>query len=62
MSVSVENEESLSIVFKAKERLKMAPSQAVRNVSCEFEDGVLFLRGQVSSFFEKQLAQEAVFD
>ena len=48
------------VVARAKERLQMAPYMSVRNVSCEYDDGVLILRGQVSSFFEKQLAQEAV--
>ena len=51
-----------SIVAKARERLKMAAYPSVRSVSCDLEDGVLFLWGQVSTFFEKQLAQEAVFN
>ena len=33
---------------------------AVRNVSCRYEDGFLFLRGQVPSFYHKQHIQEAV--
>jgi osmotically-inducible protein OsmY len=33
---------------------------AGRQVFCENHDGVLLLRGRVSSFYEKQLAQEAV--
>ena len=33
---------------------------AVKNVVCEYEDGVLFLRGQVPSYYHKQLIQEAV--
>jgi len=32
----------------------------VRKVSCSFKEGLLTLRGQVTSFYEKQLAQEAV--
>jgi TPR repeat protein len=52
--------DSCHVVAKAKERLKMAPYPPVRNVSCEYDDGVLFLRGEVPTFFEKQLAQEAV--
>ena len=65
MSASAEEKDSLfiseDVVAKAKERLKMAPYPPVRNVSCEYDDGVLFLRGEVPTFFEKQLAQEAVF-
>ena len=52
---------SEDVTAKAKERLKMAPYLPVRNVSCEYDDGVLILRGEVPTFFEKQLAQEAVF-
>jgi TPR repeat protein len=48
------------VVAQAKERLHLAPYMSVRDVSCEYDDGVLILRGQVSTFFEKQLAQEAV--
>jgi osmotically-inducible protein OsmY len=32
----------------------------VQRIWCEIDDGRLFLRGQVPSFFYKQLAQEAV--
>ena len=49
------------VVAEAKERLKMALYPPVRNVFCDYDDGVLFLHGEVPSFFEKQLAQEAVF-
>jgi osmotically-inducible protein OsmY len=51
---------SQDVVSKATERLRSVPSLAALNVSCEFEGGVLILRGTVQSFFEKQLAQEAV--
>jgi osmotically-inducible protein OsmY len=40
-----------------QERLDLAAS---RQVFCENHEGVLVLRGRVSSFYEKQLAQEAV--
>ena len=49
------------VVASAMERLQMAPYPPVRGVSCECDDGVLTLRGRVPTFFEKQLAQEAVF-
>ena len=64
MCASVERKECLfiseDVVGKAKERLQMAPDYPVRLVSCEFDDGVLILRGQLPTFFQKQLAQEAV--
>jgi osmotically-inducible protein OsmY len=48
------------VIAEARERLKSAPYAPVRGISCEYHDGVLILRGQVPSFFQKQLAQEAV--
>ena len=32
----------------------------IRRLPCEFHDGILTLRGQVSSFFLKQLAQDGM--
>ena len=32
----------------------------VHRVSCEYDNGVLFLRGRSRSFYEKQIAQESV--
>jgi osmotically-inducible protein OsmY len=44
----------------ARECLRRSSHPALRTVSCEFNRGVLRLRGQLSSFYHKQLAQEAV--
>jgi DNA-binding response OmpR family regulator len=44
----------------AKARLEASPYRSIRSLSCEFEDGVLVVRGQVRSYFQKQLAQTAV--
>ena len=52
--------ETERIAQAAKERLNLAAYPPVRNVSCEYHDGVLVLHGQVPTFFQKQLAQEAV--
>ena len=46
----------------ARDRLRSNPYWPVRRVSCECDEGRLFLRGRLSSFFHKQLAQEAVAD
>ena len=46
----------------AKDRLRANPHWPVRLVSCECDEGQLFLRGRLSTFFHKQLAQEAVAD
>ena len=49
-----------TIAEVAMERLRDSPYKAMRRVSCECKDGVLFLRGRLFSFHEKQMAQEAV--
>ena len=48
------------IVEQAQERLRAAPYISFRDVQCEYRQGLLILRGQVESYYEKQLAQEAV--
>ena len=44
----------------AKHRILHQPHLAMQRIWCEFDRGRLFLRGQVPSFYLKQLAQEAV--
>ena len=44
----------------AKHRILHQPHLAMQRLWCEFDQGHLFLRGQVPSFYFKQLAQEAV--
>ena len=48
------------VVEKAQERLRAAPYIFLRDVRCEYRQGLLILSGQVASYYEKQLAQEAV--
>jgi len=33
---------------------------AIRTVYCQYDDGILFLRGQVPTFYHKQMIQETV--
>jgi len=52
---------SSEIVQAARARLNTSPYPTIQNLTCECdEQGVLFLRGRLSSFYQKQLAQEAV--
>ena len=44
----------------AKERIRSQPHLAFHRIWCEYAGGRLFLRGQVPSFYYKQLAQEAI--
>jgi osmotically-inducible protein OsmY len=52
--------DSPTIAEAATECLRASPYKVLAGVACECDDGVLFLRGQVSSFYLKQHAQEAV--
>jgi osmotically-inducible protein OsmY len=51
---------SHEIVEAAMERLQNSPYRVLTRVSCEYRHGVLFLTGRLFSFYEKQVAQEAV--
>ena len=44
----------------ARQCLRDSPYRALRDMSCECDRGVLSLRGHLTSFYYKQLAQEAV--
>jgi osmotically-inducible protein OsmY len=48
------------ITEAAKECLQNSPYRPLREVLCECDWGVLFLRGRLPSFYHKQLAQQAV--
>ena len=43
----------------ATECLLKSPYHDVRRVFCEYDNGILFLRGRLPSFHLKQVAQEA---
>lgn len=51
-----------AVTGAARDRLRRSPYASIRRVSCEFDAGVLFLRGPLPSFYHKQLAQAAVAD
>jgi osmotically-inducible protein OsmY len=44
----------------AERALHSKPYQALKNVSCDWRDGVLVLRGRLPSYYLKQVAQEVV--
>ena len=48
------------IIAKVRERLRGHSHLRAQRIWCEFDGDKLFLRGQVPSFYFKQLAQEAV--
>ncbi|MBN2292660.1 MAG: BON domain-containing protein [Pirellulales bacterium] len=48
------------IAERATECLQKSPYLDVRRITCKWEHGVLFLRGRLSSYHRKQVAQETV--
>ncbi len=44
----------------ARECLATSPYHPLRRIFCEYDRGILVLRGRLPSFYYKQLAQEAV--
>ena len=54
------NAENESIAQSVKECLRSHAYRELRSLSCEFCNGILTLRGEVTTYFNKQLAQESV--
>ena len=54
------NSRSQQIAEEAEDRLRKDPHVNGRDISCECNEGVLWLRGDLPTFYEKQVAQEAV--
>ena len=51
------------IASAARKRLRNASYYGIRGLTCECDDrGILYLRGLLPSYYQKQLAQEAVSD
>lgn len=44
----------------AERRLRSNPYPGLKYIRCDFQDGVLWLRGSLPSYYLKQRAQEAV--
>lgn len=49
-----------SVAALARERLLRSGCRALHRVHCSHQGGTLFLTGNVSTYYLKQLAQEAV--
>lgn len=58
---TMERSSSHELAKAAKKRLKSTFYPSIRKLNCDCDDrGVLYLRGRLSSYYHKQLAQEAV--
>ena len=62
MNVDQDGSSVHRVMSMAKDRLRSEPHLAEQRIWCEFDGEQLFLRGQVPSFYHKQLAQVAVAD
>lgn len=49
--------DSRHVVQAAEDRLR---ARFVRDMFCEYRNGVLYLHGQLNTFYQKQMAQEVV--
>jgi len=49
-----------AIAATAEARFRSSSYRALRGIACKAERGVLVLEGRLSSFFQKQMAQELV--
>ena len=49
-----------AVQTEAQSRLRKSAYHELRLVSCDFHEGVLTLRGRISSFYLKQVAQTLV--
>jgi osmotically-inducible protein OsmY len=49
-----------TVAERAESRLRSNPYLALKNVSCEYCEGVLTLRGCLPTYYLKQIAQTAV--
>ena len=52
--------EAQVVQSQAQSRLRKSGYHQLQLISCEFHEGVLTLRGRVSSFYLKQLAQTLI--
>ncbi len=60
---TTESTSSHQLTQAAQKRLKGVPHANIRRLDCQCdEQGILYLRGRLSSYYQKQLAQEAVSD
>jgi osmotically-inducible protein OsmY len=51
---------SEEIALEIQRRLRSAGHPNLRHIQCEYRDGVVVLRGRVSSYYAKQLAQSVL--
>lgn len=61
LTCGLEDDPACLIVEDAENRLRKNAYLVLRNISCEFRDGILILRGCLPTYYLKQIAQSVVF-
>ena len=51
---------SIQVMTNAQRLLEERLLSATRQIRLEYREGILFLRGRLPSFYQKQLAQETI--
>jgi osmotically-inducible protein OsmY len=59
-ALPISHSKGCGVTKEAQERLRAVLYLPSRDLHCEYRHGLLILRGRVGSYYEKQLAQEAV--
>lgn len=60
MIASSTNAHESEVLHEVRQVLSEQLFRLSQNLTCEFREGLLLLRGRVSSYYHKQVAQEAV--
>ena len=58
----IDGTHSRTLERAARQRLATAGYRTLRAIECSYRDGRMILRGEVPSYYHKQLAQESVRD
>ena len=58
--MSENKEKANGVLQRLRSVLRESPYQEIRNLDCEFNEGILTLNGVLTTFYMKQLAQTAV--
>ena len=61
-SFALQRDSNMLLVERAEQRLRSNAYLALKNITCEFRQGTLVLRGQLPTYYLKQVASAAVAD
>ena len=61
-SFGLSRNRDIALAERAERQLRSNPYLALKNLTCEVQQGTLFLRGQLPTYYLKQVASAAVAD